>query len=196
MSICHAQVLYVAHVGDSGAVMACKSYDISFPLRLTKDHKPNRPDEHARIKHAGGRIDEGRNRVYQEKPHNNRITLLSMSRCLLYGCSRHNHFGRLCVIMQKILLAWTVWFWTLPCSAHFLVLIAPLKLVAEGGRTSQKVEHDVSLLQAYCTVTSDSLSRSEPGHWEMPHSSWGRRRTRWSARRRCGVWSCSLATRP
>lgn len=43
------QVMYVAHCGDSGAVMACTSYDLHFPLRLTTDHKPNRADEHARI---------------------------------------------------------------------------------------------------------------------------------------------------
>jgi serine/threonine protein phosphatase PrpC len=36
------QVLYVAHAGDSGAVMACTSFSLSFPLRLTADHKPNR----------------------------------------------------------------------------------------------------------------------------------------------------------
>ena len=46
------QVLYIAHAGDSGAIMACSSYDLHFPLRLTTDHKPNRPDEHARIKCA------------------------------------------------------------------------------------------------------------------------------------------------
>ena len=47
-----AQVLYVAHAGDSGAVLACSSYGVDFPLRLTTDHKPNRPDEHARIRCA------------------------------------------------------------------------------------------------------------------------------------------------
>ena len=36
------QVLYVAHAGDSGAIMACTSFSLSFPLRLTADHKPNR----------------------------------------------------------------------------------------------------------------------------------------------------------
>lgn len=75
------QVLYVAHAGDSGAVMACSSFDLHFPLRLTTDHKPNRPDEHARISGAGGAIDERNNRVISEpKPHNGRVTLLSMSR--------------------------------------------------------------------------------------------------------------------
>lgn len=75
------QVLYVAHTGDSGAVMACTSFDVHFPLRLTSDHKPNRPDEHARIQDAGGNIDERRDRVVSDpKPHNNRVTLLNMSR--------------------------------------------------------------------------------------------------------------------
>ena len=72
----------MAHTGDSGAVMACAAYNLKFPLRLTADHKPNRPDEHARIEDAGGNIDEGRDRVVSDpKPHNNRVTLLNMSRC-------------------------------------------------------------------------------------------------------------------
>ncbi|CAL5218369.1 g37 [Coccomyxa viridis] len=76
-------VMYIAHCGDSGAVMACTSYDLHFPLRLTTDHKPNRADEHARIQAANGNIDEKHNRVVSEpKPHNGRVTLLSMSRCL------------------------------------------------------------------------------------------------------------------
>jgi serine/threonine protein phosphatase PrpC len=75
------QLLYVAHAGDSGAVMVCSSFDLHFPLRLTADHKPNRPDEHARIAGMGGDIDEERNRVVSApKPHNNRVTMLSMSR--------------------------------------------------------------------------------------------------------------------
>lgn len=75
------QVMYIAHCGDSGAVMACTSYDLHFPLRLTTDHKPNRADEHARIQAANGNIDEQHNRVVSEpKPHNGRVTLLSMSR--------------------------------------------------------------------------------------------------------------------
>ena len=73
--------MYIAHCGDSGAVMACTSYDLHFPLRLTTDHKPNRADEHARIQAANGNIDEKHNRVVSEpKPHNGRVTLLSMSR--------------------------------------------------------------------------------------------------------------------
>ena len=75
------QVMYIAHCGDSGAVMACTSYDLHFPLRLTTDHKPNRADEHARIQAANGNVDEQHNRVVSEpKPHNGRVTLLSMSR--------------------------------------------------------------------------------------------------------------------
>ncbi|BDA46808.1 probable Integrin-linked kinase-associated serine/threonine phosphatase 2C at C-terminar half [Coccomyxa sp. Obi] len=83
LALCIGQVLYVAHTGDSGAVMACTSFDVNFPLRLTSDHKPNRPDEHARIQDAGGNIDERHDRVVSDpKPHNNRITLLNMSRSL------------------------------------------------------------------------------------------------------------------
>ena len=81
-----AQVMYIAHCGDSGAVMACTSYDLHFPLRLTTDHKPNRADEHARIQAANGNIDEQHNRVVSEpKPHNGRVTLLSMSRWVRDG---------------------------------------------------------------------------------------------------------------
>ena len=82
--------MYIAHCGDSGAVMACTSYDLHFPLRLTTDHKPNRADEHARIQAANGNIDEQHNRVVSEpKPHNGRVTLLSMSR---WVCDSDLHF--------------------------------------------------------------------------------------------------------
>ena len=39
------QVLYVAHAGDSRAVLASDGE----ALRLTSDHKPDRPDECARV---------------------------------------------------------------------------------------------------------------------------------------------------
>lgn len=74
----------MAHAGDSGAIMACSSYDLLFPLRLTSDHKPNRPDEHARITRAGGGIDEERDRVVQMKPFDKRVTMLNMSRYKLF----------------------------------------------------------------------------------------------------------------
>lgn len=84
----------MAHAGDSGAIMACLSDDLLFPLRLTSDHKPNRPDEHARITRAGGGIDKERDRVVQEKPFDKRVTMLNMSRCKLFilcTCLSENH---------------------------------------------------------------------------------------------------------
>ena len=76
------QRLYVGHTGDSGAVMACTAGDLDFPLRLTMDHKPNRPDEKERIERSGGVVDEKRNRVVSmPKKETNRVTMLNMSRC-------------------------------------------------------------------------------------------------------------------
>ena len=75
------QRLYVGHTGDSGAIMACTAGDLEFLLRLTTDHKPNRPDEKERIERAGGTVDEKRNRVVSTpKKETNRVTMLNMSR--------------------------------------------------------------------------------------------------------------------
>lgn len=75
------QKLYVAHTGDSGAVLACTASELEFPLRLTTDHKPNRPDERERIEKSGGLVDERRNRVVSTpKKETNRVTMLNMSR--------------------------------------------------------------------------------------------------------------------
>ncbi len=75
------QRLYVGHTGDSGAVMACTAGELDFPLRLTMDHKPNRPDEKERIERCGGVVDEKRNRVVSTpKKETNRVTMLNMSR--------------------------------------------------------------------------------------------------------------------
>ena len=76
------QRMYVGHTGDSGAVMACTAGDLDFPLRLTLDHKPTRPDEKERIERCGGVVDEKRNRVVSTpKKETNRVTMLNMSRC-------------------------------------------------------------------------------------------------------------------
>lgn len=48
--------LYVAHVGDSAAVLSCKNDEIFEAEELTKDHKPNDEDEKARIESLGGRV--------------------------------------------------------------------------------------------------------------------------------------------
>ncbi|KAK9839238.1 hypothetical protein WJX81_003454 [Elliptochloris bilobata] len=74
-----SDVLYVAHAGDSRAVLSSDSQ----ALRLTSDHKPDRPDECARVWAAGGRIMESRNRVVSApKEHGRRVTLLAMTRAL------------------------------------------------------------------------------------------------------------------
>lgn len=47
--------LYVANVGDSRAVMACETEEGSFRAKdLTRDHKPDDPEEQARIEAWGG----------------------------------------------------------------------------------------------------------------------------------------------
>lgn len=45
--------LFVAHTGDSRAVLVHRSGDVSV---LTSDHKPNRPDERRRIQDLGGSV--------------------------------------------------------------------------------------------------------------------------------------------
>ena len=53
--ICHAtRTLYVAHVGDSRAVLLSSAGSSSIVLSLTSDHKADRPDEVERIRAAGG----------------------------------------------------------------------------------------------------------------------------------------------
>jgi serine/threonine protein phosphatase PrpC len=47
-------VLYSAHCGDCRAVLAQGGHGKLKNLRLTEDHKPNRPDEKARVEAAGG----------------------------------------------------------------------------------------------------------------------------------------------
>jgi len=49
--------LYVAHVGDSRAVLGQKGVDGKVSaINLTSDHKPTRPDELARIEKMGGEV--------------------------------------------------------------------------------------------------------------------------------------------
>ncbi|KAL0585567.1 hypothetical protein ABG067_004708 [Albugo candida] len=45
--------IYVAHAGDSRAILVNKDSDVSV---LTSDHKPNRPDEKRRIQELGGSV--------------------------------------------------------------------------------------------------------------------------------------------
>lgn len=80
-------VLHVAHVGDSRCVLAKYKQEAEEHLRwnaydLTVDHKPNMPEERARIEAAGGRViyDGGWNyRVYAR---NHRGPGLNMSRAM------------------------------------------------------------------------------------------------------------------
>ena len=53
--ICHGtHTLYIAHVGDSRAILLSTSTSPSTVLSLTSDHKADRPDEVERIRAAGG----------------------------------------------------------------------------------------------------------------------------------------------
>ena len=45
---------FTACVGDSRAIMSCAGG--RYTVELSKDHKPNNKDEHARILQAGGKI--------------------------------------------------------------------------------------------------------------------------------------------
>lgn len=58
--------MYVAHVGDSGAVMAAKDPVSKRVLAeiLTDDHKPEAPSEKKRIENLGGSV-LARNGVYR-----------------------------------------------------------------------------------------------------------------------------------
>jgi serine/threonine protein phosphatase PrpC len=47
-------ILWSINIGDSRAVLANKN---SMAVQLTKDHKPNSPDERKRIEHMGGKIE-------------------------------------------------------------------------------------------------------------------------------------------
>jgi len=51
-ALVNGKYLAVANVGDSRAVL-CRG---GVPLQLTDDHKPNRPDERARVEAAGGHV--------------------------------------------------------------------------------------------------------------------------------------------
>lgn len=69
---CRDNRMYVANVGDSRAVMAYKDGDAYLAKQITRDHKPDDPEEQARIESWGGFVcpphEEGLSaRVYLDK---------------------------------------------------------------------------------------------------------------------------------
>jgi serine/threonine protein phosphatase PrpC len=74
--------LLVSHVADSTCVLGKKDGKTFTGKALTRDHKPDLPDEKARIQKAGGRVvfdGYANHRVYAK---NGRYPGLNMSRCL------------------------------------------------------------------------------------------------------------------
>lgn len=70
------QVLYTAHVGDSGAIIDRGGT----AYRLTEDHKPYMKAERQRIQQAGGQLVENGNRVLSNAKDDGRASMLAMSR--------------------------------------------------------------------------------------------------------------------
>lgn len=73
--------LIVSHVADSTIVIGKRKGDRLVGSKLTRDHKPDLPDERQRIEASGGRVafDGFQNRVYTKC---GRYPGLNMSRCL------------------------------------------------------------------------------------------------------------------
>merc|ERR1711865_1136704 len=72
----------VSHVADSSVVLGSWDGEKVIGKQLTRDHKPDLPDERARIEKAGGRVvfdGYANHRVYAK---NGRYPGLNMSRCL------------------------------------------------------------------------------------------------------------------
>ena len=69
------QLLYTAHVGDSGAILVRDGE----AARLTEDHKPTLHRESERIRERGGQIHDKSNRV-MSGTESERTHLLAMSR--------------------------------------------------------------------------------------------------------------------
>ena len=56
VALIHKNTLYVANAGDSRSVL-CRS---NGPFDMSVDHKPDNPEEKARIEKAGGFVNDGR----------------------------------------------------------------------------------------------------------------------------------------
>jgi len=87
--------LFLAHVADSSAVLCNRVGQKLGGVQLTRDHKPNLPDERRRIESSGGRVAFDGYMNYRVYARNARYPGLNMSRCLgdLKG---HNDCGLSC----------------------------------------------------------------------------------------------------
>ena len=56
VALIHKNTLYVANAGDSRSVL-CRN---NGPFDMSVDHKPDNPEEKARIEKAGGFVNDGR----------------------------------------------------------------------------------------------------------------------------------------
>ena len=56
VALIHKNTLYCANAGDSRSVL-CRS---NGPFDMSVDHKPDNPEEKARIEKAGGFVNDGR----------------------------------------------------------------------------------------------------------------------------------------
>lgn len=78
VALAMGDVLYTAHVGDSGAIIDRGGT----AYRLTEDHKPYMKAERQRIQEAGGQLVENGNRVLSNAKDDGRASMLAMSRAL------------------------------------------------------------------------------------------------------------------
>jgi serine/threonine protein phosphatase PrpC len=75
--------LYVGHVGDSRAVLGWSDQGVYKAKPLTRDHKPNLPEEQARIEAAGGEVKKMPNDIpYRVFKRGEEFPGLAMSRAL------------------------------------------------------------------------------------------------------------------
>lgn len=90
VAIIRGRKLYVAHVGDSAAVLGEKIDNDFHSNDITEDHKPENPKEKARIENAGGRVATNsiprvvwkRRRLDLHPPRDEYVPFLAVSRAL------------------------------------------------------------------------------------------------------------------
>eukprot|EP00811_Abedinium_folium_P032332 NODE_5386_length_1776_cov_6.382656.p1 GENE.NODE_5386_length_1776_cov_6.382656~~NODE_5386_length_1776_cov_6.382656.p1 ORF type:complete len:389 (-),score=61.56 NODE_5386_length_1776_cov_6.382656:536-1702(-) len=89
--------LWVAHCGDSSAVLGHRAADQSYKATaITRDHKPNLPDERKRIENAGGVVLFDGFVNYRVFMKNQRRPGLNLSRCL-DDLTGHQKCGLSCI---------------------------------------------------------------------------------------------------